>query len=119
MRRSNCPSDISVEASKVGEEMSLITLLYMDFPAQLLCTATYNQQVHYCRTLQFIFSYHASVARNIYKLIRGPEGSCSLDIPEYQFADMQTGIMAAFLREVNHIGQSVLSADNNATSTHE
>ena len=99
--------------------MGLITLLYMAFPAQLLYAATYNQQVTSCiKTLQIIFSYYASVARNIYKLFRDSEGSCSLDIPEYQFADMQIGVVAA-LREVNHMGQSVLSADNNATSRRE
>ena len=46
MRRSNAPGDIGVEAFKlkVGkEERSLITLLYMGFPAQLLCAAAYNQ----------------------------------------------------------------------------
>src|SRR6266404_6091103 len=80
-----------------------------------ICLRSYT---HCNKTLQFVFSHYTSIARNVYELFGDSESSCSLDIPEYEFANVQGGV-AVSLREANHIRQSVLSADNNATSRRE
>jgi hypothetical protein len=77
------------------EEASLITLLYM---ASLRSYSTHlptTSKLHIAlKTLQFIFPYYTPIARNIYKLFSDSKCPRCLDVPEYQFADTQTGVIA-------------------------